>query len=48
MEQCAWCKKEFSELFMWDLDGDWGWCSEECVQAAEERGIQQWESQQED
>lgn len=46
--QCSWCKEEFEDLEYWCDDTDTGWCSDACVGVAEERGMLQWESQQED
>lgn len=45
---CNWCHKNFNDLMYWQNDDDIGWCSDDCVEASEDAGIQRWESQQED
>jgi hypothetical protein len=48
--ECSYCGEELHEpdIFYLCDDYDNAWCSEICLSASEERGMQQAESQQED
>lgn len=45
--QCNWCHELFEKLERY-VDDESGWCSEDCMQAHDDYGMDQWESQRED